>query len=59
MDANEKVLSFLKAAGKPKKSSEIAAETGMDKTVVDKALKELKQKGVVSCPKVCYYAPVK
>ncbi len=59
MDANEKVLEMLKNAGKPRKSAELAEESGLDKKAVDKALKELKAKGAINSPKACYYAIAK
>ncbi len=56
MDNNKTVLETLKKAGKAMKSSELAEQSGLDKKVVDKALKELKTQGVIDCPKNCYYA---
>jgi predicted transcriptional regulator len=56
MAANEKVLSALKKAGKPLKSAEIAAATGLDAKEVAGAIKELKKAGTVISPKNCYYA---
>ena len=56
MDVNQAVLKTLKDTGKPMKSAEIAEKSGLDKKVVDKALKELKAQGTVNCPKNCYYA---
>jgi predicted transcriptional regulator len=57
MEANEKVLSVLQAAGSPLKSAEIAQQSGLEKKEVDKALKALKASGEVVSPKNCYYAP--
>ncbi len=59
MGTNEKVLEILKKSGKPMKSAELAAVSGIDKKEIDKALKDLKKQGIVDCPKACYYAPVK
>ncbi len=59
MGTNEKILEILKNSGKPMKSAELAAESGLDKKDVDKALKELKKNGLVNCPKTCYYSTVK
>ncbi len=59
MGANEIVLEMLKKSGKPMKSAEIAATSGIDKKEIDKALKDLKKQGLVNCPKACYYAPGK
>lgn len=56
MDATEKVLETLRNAGKPLKSAEVAAGSGLDKKDVDKAIKELKKQGVIESPKACYYS---
>ncbi|HSO85051.1 MAG TPA: HTH domain-containing protein [Draconibacterium sp.] len=53
----EKVLTALKAAGKPLKAGEIADATGLDKKEVDKAMKVLKTEGRIESPKVCYWQP--
>jgi predicted transcriptional regulator len=55
MDANEKVLSTLKKAGKDLKAAEIAELSGLDRKEVDKAIKKLKAEGKVHSPKVCYF----
>lgn len=49
----EKVLNAL--AGGPKKSAEIATETGLAKADVDKAVKKLIAEGKVESPKRCFY----
>lgn len=59
MDTNQMVLETLKKAGKPQKSGEIAQGCGLDKKVVDKALKDLKKQGAINSPKNCYYEAVK
>ncbi len=53
----EKVLQTLKAAGKPLKAGEIADAAGLDKAVVDKAMKILKTEGKIVSPKFCYWEP--
>jgi len=55
--STEKVLATLQAAGKPLKAGEIAEATGLDKAVVDKAMKVLKTEGKIESPKVCYWQP--
>ncbi len=55
MDAEKTVIETLKKAGKPMKSGEIAALAGMDKKVVDKAIKALKTTERIVSPKRCYY----
>lgn len=53
----EKVLAAMKAAGKPMKAGEIAEAAGMDKAVVEKAMKVLKAEGKIESPKVCFWQP--
>ena len=55
--SKEKVLNTMKEAGKPLKAAEIALACGMDKTEVDKVMKELKKEGAIVSPKVCYWEP--
>lgn len=49
----------LKALAEPKKAGEVAAETGLDKKDVEKAIKKLVAEGKVESPKRCYYSAVK
>ncbi|MGV8095904.1 MAG: hypothetical protein AB2L24_28975 [Mangrovibacterium sp.] len=53
----EKVLAAMKAAGKPMKAGEVATATGLDKKEVDKAMKELKEKGLIVSPVRCAWEP--
>jgi len=55
--SKEKVLAAMKNAGKALKAGEIAELTGLDKKDVDKAMKLLKDDGVIISPKVCYWQP--
>jgi predicted transcriptional regulator len=55
--SKEKVLTAMKNAGKALKAGEIAELTGLDKKEVDKAMKLLKDDGVIISPKVCYWQP--
>jgi predicted transcriptional regulator len=55
MDANEKVLTTMKKAGKELKAGEIAEMSGLDKKDVDKAIKKLTAEGKVHSPKRCYF----
>lgn len=52
------ILDTMKKEGKPMRPGDIAKTTGLDKDVVSKAIKELKNKGLVDSPKRCFYAPV-
>lgn len=49
------VLEALKKADKPLKSAEIIEMTSLDKKVVSKWIKELKNSGEIYSPKNCYY----
>lgn len=57
MGTKEKILKTLKEAGKPLKAGEIAEVSGMDKKDVDKAMKNLKDEGIIEPPKRCYWQP--
>ncbi|GAB4296293.1 MAG: MarR family transcriptional regulator [Marinilabiliales bacterium] len=57
MDNKEKVLKAMKDAGKPLKAGEIAEVAGLDKKVVDKVMKSLKEEGKIESPKRCYWQP--
>ncbi|MET1124182.1 MAG: helix-turn-helix domain-containing protein [Archaeoglobaceae archaeon] len=52
----EQVLEVLKRSGKPMRPGDIAKEIGVDSKDVSKAIKVLREKGVVYSPKRCYYA---
>jgi Mn-dependent DtxR family transcriptional regulator len=52
----DSVLAVLKKSGQPMKSGEIAEQAGADKKEVDKALKKLKEQGLVDSPKRCFYS---
>ena len=55
MDDKTKVLESLKKSDKPLKAGEIAVLTGMDRKLVDKAMKKLKEDGVIVSPKSCFW----
>lgn len=58
MTQNEQILETMKKTGKPMRPGDIAEATGLDKDLVAKALKEMKEMGVIDSPKRCFYAPV-
>ncbi|NOU46638.1 MAG: helix-turn-helix domain-containing protein [Bacteroidales bacterium] len=58
METKEKVLEILKSASKPLRAGEIAEQTGIDKTAVEKAIKSLKDTGLIHSPVRCCYAPL-
>jgi DNA-binding transcriptional regulator GbsR (MarR family) len=53
--SKEVVLSVLQQSGKPMKTAEIVAATGLDKKEVEKAIKALKTEEKVFSPKNCFY----
>lgn len=55
--SKEKVLETMNEAGKPLKAGEIAEISGLDRKVVDKAMKELKAEGAIVSPKHCCWEP--
>ncbi|MBM7559147.1 HTH domain-containing protein [Marinitoga litoralis] len=55
MDAVELVVKVLSESKEPLKSGEIAEKAGIDKKLVDKAIKELKKEEKIESPKRCYY----
>ncbi|MFN8134838.1 MAG: MarR family transcriptional regulator [Bacteroidales bacterium] len=55
METKEIVLKTLQEKGKAMKSAEIAAQAGIDKAAVDKAIQSLKKEEKIVSPKVCYY----
>jgi hypothetical protein len=56
MKEAEVILKTIKKSGKALKGGEIADLTGMDKKIVDKAIKFLKTEEKIFSPKNCYYA---
>ncbi len=57
METKTIVLETLKQADKPLKSGDIAALAHIDKKLVDKTIKTLKDEGLIHSPKRCFYAP--
>jgi len=55
MDSKEKVLKVMREAKQALKAGEIAELTGLEKTVVDKVLKELSKDEEIISPKRCYW----
>jgi biotin operon repressor len=56
MEEKQKVLETLKNSDQPLKGGEIAELSGIEKKIVDKAIKVLKTEGLIDSPKRCYYA---
>ncbi len=52
-----KVLETMKQAGTPLNAGKIAELSGLDRKVVDQAMKELKAEGAIVSPVRCKWAP--
>lgn len=57
METKEKVLATMKAAGEALNAGKIAELSGLDRKEVDKAMKQLKEEGVIVSPVRCKWAP--
>lgn len=57
MDNEAKVLQLMEQAGKPVSAGEIEKLSGMDRKVVDKAFKNLKEQGKIVSPVRCKWQP--
>ena len=57
-DTKQLILDTMKKQGKPMRPGDIANSAGLDKDAVSKAIKELKDMGLIDSPKRCFYAPV-
>ena len=52
-----KVLEVMKQAGTPLNAGKIAELSGLDRNVVDQAMKELKAEGAIVSPVRCKWEP--
>ena len=59
MEAKEKVLATMKAAGEPLNAGKIAELSGLDRKEVDGAMKQLKTEGAIISPVRCKWEPAK
>ena len=59
MEAKEKVLATMKAAGEPLNAGKIAELSGLDRKEVDGAMKQLKAAGAIISPVRCKWEPAK
>lgn len=53
MEAKDKVLATMKEAATPLNAGKIAELSGLDRKEVDKAMKQLKEEGVIVSPIRC------
>lgn len=57
MEAKELVLKVMKEAGEPLNAGKIAELSGLDRKVVDKAMKDLKKEELIVSPIRCKWEP--
>ncbi|NBC99380.1 transcriptional regulator [Atlantibacter hermannii] len=57
MDNEAKVLQLMEQAGKPVSAGEIEKLSGLDRKVIDKAFKNLKEQGKIVSPVRCKWQP--
>lgn len=55
----DKVLEVMKKAGEPLNAGKIAELSGLDRKVVDQAVKQLKDEGAIVSPVRCKWQPAK
>lgn len=55
MEAKIAIIKTLESAGTPLKSAQIAAQSGLDKKEIDKAIKALVKEEKLHSPKFCFY----
>ena len=53
MESKEQVLAAMRKAGEPLNAGKIAELTGLDRKEVDKAMKSLKDEGIIISPVRC------
>ena len=55
MDIQEAILKAFEETGAPMRPGEVAEKTGMDKKLIDKEIKKMKDSGALISPKRCFY----
>jgi len=55
MEAKEQVLDAMKKDGTPLNTGKIVELTGLDRKVVEQAMKQLKKEETIVSPKRCYW----
>ena len=55
MEPKEKIIKAFEDAGKPMRPGEVAEMAGIDKKDAEKAIKKLKDEGILFSPKRCFY----
>ncbi len=54
MDIKDAIIKAFKDAGEPMRTGEIVEKTGLEKKDIEKAIKKMKDEGVLHSPKRCY-----
>lgn len=54
MDIKDSIIKVFKDEGKPMRTGEVVEKTGLEKKDVEKAIKKMKDEGVIHSPKRCY-----
>jgi hypothetical protein len=57
MENSELILKVLKEAGKPLAAGTITELSGLDRKIVDKEMKKLKDSGAIESPIRCFWQP--
>ncbi len=57
MEINEMVLDAMRKSGEPLSAGKITEITNLDRKVVDKAMKNLKEEGAIVSPRRCFWEP--
>ena len=57
MENKEIILEVMKKEGKPMCAGQIVESTGLDKKIVDKEMKILKDENKIESPKRCFWQP--
>ncbi|MDR1877687.1 MAG: transcriptional regulator [Flavobacteriaceae bacterium] len=55
MEAKDKVLGAIKKAKEPVNAGKVTELTGLERKEVDKAMKKLKDEGLIVSPKRCFW----
>lgn len=57
MENKEIIIQAMKKEGKPLSAGQIIEATGLDKKIVDKEMKVLKEEHKIESPKRCFWQP--
>ncbi|MDX9790918.1 MAG: HTH domain-containing protein [Candidatus Kapaibacterium sp.] len=59
MSISDAILDVMSKADKALSAGEITDLSGLDRKIVDKEIKKLKESGLIESPKRCYWQPKK